>query len=404
MKRFTLTITTTAVLISTCAAISAASHAQDRFIDVVPAGSSQGASSDQTTSLEEAFAEAARFLNLGGKRKVTVRIRSGSFGDPARAAPLALPAIDNPEGSLMIKGGFDEQFDRRAPFDRPTFIEPAYEGDIPAIEVAAGTRLKSLAFDGLTFDLAPRAPQPGATPGWGDWHVNGSWAIQFRYPVLDRLEIRRCAFFNSRGRVTELLAKAASDDAEFIIEECLFFNCRTPLKLDAAFHTHRPARVAAIGCTFVLNWPHALSEWTGLPAALDVGPWRAAGEYVVRGNTFHGNAGAAIMIGWTDPEWIEISGNTFSGNGFIFGSSSGGGARALIVQTSLEKKVYDAAQISSAEGVSLAEGNRIADLRLPALGDASLSDTSAQSASRFRSCWIVPRDQSLRPYFPEEPR
>lgn len=329
-------------------------------------------------NLTKAFAKAEGDLN-GGENEVVFKLAAGDQDGDLGSGAYALPAFNNPAGSLTLIGGFDNAFAKRDPFGTPTVITTISERSAPLWQFAKNTKLKALVIDGLVWDASASNRYDAKTnsllKGTSSTHV----FIKFNYLETDRLEFRNNVFLNAPHRVMETLIRAATPRATIRFYNSIFLNCVIPLKLDSARFRNKPKTIEVDHCSFLLNWAYNPDPNTGSPCALEIGPKEAAGEIHITNSLFYANFGGAILALNTQMPGLTLNNNNFIGNGLLHGQSESD-AVAMIVSAGGRKQPLGLDDIEDVPSVDEADGN----VSLPPGIALSLGEVKTVDASKVK--------------------
>lgn len=369
-------VVTTFVLL---AALAAPAAAQDSVILVggdKAAGQAAAGQAGATwvNNLTKGFLNASTQLNAGGAKTVVVKVAAGVHDGDLGAGAYTIPAFTNPQGTLRIVGGFGPDFAARDPFRATMSRVVTVEGrSQPLWQFTKGSKLKGLIVDGLSFDCV-------ASNKYKDLQLLIASSSSHRYFDLELLEtdeltFKNCVFMNSADKVLEPLIRAASNAATINFVNCVFFNCRVPLKLESARFRNKPAKITVDRCSFLLNWGYNPDPDTSNPCALEVGTNHIAGEVAITNNLFFANFGGAILALEKQPPPMTVSNNCFMGNGLLHGQPDPD-AVAMIVNAGGKKQPIKVGQIEDVPCVQTADGNVSLDPALPLTLSATPIDAS----------------------------
>jgi hypothetical protein len=265
--------------------------------------------------LHKALDKAAELLT--GDNVVTIKLAAGQYEGKGGAA-WSFPEVAAPKATLRILGGYDEQFQKRAPFSTPTYLLSGataltFDGRKPAIG--------ELYISGLVFDVYKTNSYDGPTNCLLKGSSQENPILSVRYVETNRLVIADNVFLNSAHFASAPLPRAASKDAVVIVRNNFIMNNVHAWLVDSARYRNIPKTYTVEGNSFILNWPYNPDPTTSNPAALEIAGKYAAGKVVIKDNLFAHNMGGAIYATFADDIGppMEIKHNLFFNNGLLFG-------------------------------------------------------------------------------------
>jgi hypothetical protein len=330
-------------------------------------------------NLTKGFLNASNQLNAGGAKTVVVKVAGGEHSGDLGAGSYLIPAFNNPQGTLRLVGGFGAGFGARDPFGATmTRVVTVAGRGAPLWQFTKNSKLKGLVIDGLLFDCVASNKYSGQQLLVGSSSTHRYFDLELL--ETDELTFKNCVFMNSADKVLEPLIRAASNQATINFVNCVFFNCRVPLKLESARYRNKVAKITVDRCSFLLNWSYNPDPTTSNPCALEVGSNHIAGEVAITNNLFFANFGGAVLALEKQPPPMTVSNNCFMGNGLLHGQSDPD-AVAMIVTAGGKKLPLKVAQIEDVAFVQAAEGNVSIDPALALTLSATPIDSSGVKAN-----------------------
>jgi hypothetical protein len=260
---------------------------------------------------------------------VNVKVAGGKYEGRGGRGGFSIPEIYEPDTILRILGGYDDTFENRAPFSRPTIVNVG--GTVFALE-GKDHALKEFYLSGFVMDIGGGNQYDAKTNSLLKGTSAGVQAVTIGYLTTGRLVYADNVFLNSSHKAAAPLIRAAHDKAEVIIRNNFILNNVLAWEADSARFKDIPAVYVFEGNSFIMNWPYNPDPTTANPAALQLAGKYAAKQFIVKGNLFAFNPGGAIY--WTAPSekdgpQTEITDNLFYGNGSLFGESAPGAAAVV---------------------------------------------------------------------------
>ena len=321
--------------------VAGTAHAQDLTILVAPKKSPAYESAKKKANGDTVFAErkvhkafkrAAAHAQKCGACTVTVKVAGGTYVGKGKTGHWMFPNVENIKATVRILGGYDAEFTQRKPFERPAVLLSSAQRSAPVLKFEGRDHaLKELYLSGFVFDVAPGNKYDKRTNSL----LRGSSCthpiVKFGYLTTDRLVVADNVFMNAAQRGVEPLVRAASPNAEVIIQNNFIMNNSLAWIVKSANGRNMPKRYILRGNSFIMNWPYNPDPSTAQPAAVEVGNKYTATEVVIEDNLFAHNVGGAIMPGYDDnvgPK-ITIRKNLFFGNGVLFDIQATDGAAVV---------------------------------------------------------------------------
>jgi len=280
----------------------------------------------------KAFRTAHEHLLTCGACTVTIKAAGGVYEGKGGSGVWIFPDIQAPEARLAILGGWDDDFEGRAPFDNQTILQSPEERTIALLTFEGKKHaLQSLTLSGLTFDGGPSNSYDAETNSLLKAESPSAPLLSLGYLTVERLVIADNLFLNAANSAAQPKVRAMSDTAEVILRNNIIMGNVLAWRVDSARFRHIPARYVIERNSFLMNWPYNPDPTTSNPGALEVGGKYAAGSVEIVGNLFAHNHGGAIHLTEDDDKGppTTIAGNLFWRNGGLFDVEDEGGAAVV---------------------------------------------------------------------------
>jgi len=260
---------------------------------------------------------------------VNIKVAAGAYQGKGGRDAFHIPEIYEPDTRLRLLGGYDDSFQKRAPFSTPTVVSMG--GTVFMME-GKDHALKEFYLSGFVMDIGGGNKYDGKTNSLLRDSSAGVQAVTIGYLTTERLVYADNVFLNSSHKAAAPLIRAATDKAEVVIRNNFILNNVLAWEADSARFKNIPAVYTFEGNSFLVNWPYNPDPTTANPAALQLAGKYAAQRFVIKGNLFAHNPGGAIL--WTAPSEkdgpkTEITGNLFFNNGSLFGETAPGAAAVV---------------------------------------------------------------------------
>lgn len=257
---------------------------------------------------------------------VNIKVAGGTYEGKGGRGGFRIPEIIEPDTTLRILGGYDDNFEKRAPFANATVTNVS--GTVFAVE-GRNPALKEFYLSGFVMDMGGGNEYDKKTNSLLKGTSASVQAVTVGYLQTEQLVIADNLFMNSSNKAAAPLIRAANDSAKVVIRNNFIMNNVLAWEADSARGKTIPESYLFEGNTFIVNWPYNPDPTTANPAALQLGGKYAAKYFIIRNNLFAHNPGGAIY--WTAPSEkdgprTEIVGNLFFNNGSLFGETAPGSA------------------------------------------------------------------------------
>ena len=336
------------------AAARAAAHADGKTVFAVP-------------SLGKGFVQAASALSACGACVVTIKVASGPMTSRGGVGSFVFPSVTAPKATLRLLGGYDDEFQTRAPLSKPTVLAVGKPRGSPVLSFAGKKHaLRELVVSGFAVDVAAGNDYDVKTNSLLKGSSSSDSVLAFGYLTVERLVISDNVFVNAANSVAAPTVRAASAQSEVHLVNNLFLNNVRPWVVIGAEGRFKLARYLVAGNTFALNWPYNPDANTSNPGALEIGNNRTAGLVEIRGNLFAYNVGGAIFPQWDGQRGpkMAIQDNAFWENGQLFSPTSPGQGAVVGKFNRSPKHMVYSPQIIEDEFSWDSAGNQVLDPRL----------------------------------------
>lgn len=257
---------------------------------------------------------------------INVKVAHGALAGKGGTGNFSLGELIAPDTTLRLLGGYDDAFEKRAPFDTPTVVSL---GGTAFVLGGKDHALKEFYLSGFVMDVGGGNKYDAKTNSLLKGESAGVQHITIGYLTTQRLVLADNVFLNSSHKAAAPLIRAASPSAEVIVRNNFVLNNVLAWEADSARFKDIPAQYVIEGNSFIMNWPYNPDPTTGNPAALQLGQKYATQKFVITGNLFAHNVGGAIYSTATSEKTgpsTEIKGNLFFNNGGLFGEAAPGAA------------------------------------------------------------------------------
>jgi len=267
------------------------------------------------------------------QRSLTINIKfaAGTYAGKGGRGGFGMGEVIAPDITLRILGGYDDKFEKRAPFDTPSVLSPAgtaftFSGKNHA--------LKELYISGFFMDIGDGNKYDAKTNSLLKGQSSEVQHIVIGYLTTERLVYADNVFVNSSLKAAAPLIRAKDANAVVLVRNNFILNNVLAWEADSARFHQIPKEYVFEGNSFVLNWPFNPDPTTANPAALQLGGKYATSKFVIKDNLFAHNVGGAIFttnVSDKNPPPIEIKHNLFFHNGALFGEGEPG-ASAMVAK------------------------------------------------------------------------
>ncbi len=239
--------------------------ANDYVIYVAPknttAYENAGAKANDTTvfaqrTFHRALTQAADLLQ-SGSHTVTVVVAQGQYFGKAKQGIWVVPVIDNPEGTLRIVGGFNEDFSARQPFLWVSELITAEGRNGALIQITKKSRLKELVISGFLFDAAPSNKYDARTNSILKGQSRTYTLLSFSLLQTDHLVVDSNIFINgAHGALDPYIAPLSPNTIVDITNNFFINTIKTTSTEATSFRGNTVLELNFRHNSFLLNWPY----------------------------------------------------------------------------------------------------------------------------------------------------
>ena len=314
------------LLIAACALLAAQPAQADSYVILVapkdsPAYAAAQARENGSTvfaerTLHRGLTRAAELL-ASGSHTVSVYVAQGVYTGKAGMGVWKVPAIDNPQGTLQIAGGFNDDFSGRQPFGLLTELQTVPGRDGAILQFASKSTLKELVVSGLVLDAAPSNDYDQRSNNLLKGSSRSYPLVSFSLLTLDRLVVADNVLMNGAHGAFDPYVQPLSGASIIDIQNNVFLNNVKAMKLAA------PKAFAELNLrrnTFFLNWPFNPDPTSSNVSAVELYHAGGADRVTVEGNLFAHNPGGALQHDWPEERMapLVLRDNLFYSNASLF--------------------------------------------------------------------------------------
>jgi hypothetical protein len=272
--------------------------------------------------LFRALNRAAELLSTPGPTTVTIRVAAGDYPGQTGLGVWAIPSISNPEARLHILGGYDDGFDARSPFTRPSRLVTQAGRDGAFITVGPRSQLAELVISGLHLDAAPSNRYDARSNSILKGSSRTYPLLSFQQLRVTRLVVADNVFINGAHGAFDP-AVGGVPGARVEISNNLFLNTIQPMKA-AAMSRGSEVDIVIEGNSFILNWPFNPDPTSSNVGAVELYHSDGYKTLTFENNLFAFNPGGAFQQDWAHDRMgpITLRNNLFHANGSLFSTAT----------------------------------------------------------------------------------
>lgn len=281
---------------------------------------------DQTVFAERrlfrAVDRAAALLEAGGAHTVSILVAAGEYPGQTGLGVWEIPSIANPEGSLRILGGFNDDFSGRQPFALLSSLVTQEGRGGAFITVGRRSQLKQLVISGLHIDAAPSNTYDARSNSILKGTSRTYPMLSFNQLKVEHLVVADNIFINGvHGAFDPGIGGVPGSVVD--IQNNLFLNTIKTMKV-AAVSGGEHVDIHVRGNSFILNWPFNPDATSSNVGALELYHSGGYRTLTLEGNLFAFNPGGAMQHDWPADRMgtIAIRDNLFHANGSLFSTST----------------------------------------------------------------------------------
>jgi hypothetical protein len=276
-------------------------------------------------TFHRALNRAAELLQEG-PHTVSILVAAGEYVGKAKQGVWVVPQIDNPEGTLRLIGGCNDDFTTRQPFINLTALVTRDGRDGALLQLTKKSKLKELVISGFLFDAAPSNAY--------DRKTNSILKSQSRsYPLItlamlatEHLVVDSNIFLNgAHGAFDPYIAPLTADTVVDITNN-FFLNTIKTIQLGAgvSYKGNSVKQVNLRNNSFILNWPFNPDTTSSDISAIKLYHKDGAQKLNMEGNLFAYNPGGVMQHDWPEDRMpdIVLQNNLFYMNGALFGEAA----------------------------------------------------------------------------------
>lgn len=252
---------------------------------------------------------AAELLNEGGRRTVTVAVAGGDYDGEFGTGIQRVPRIDNPEGTLQVLAGFNDDYSGRQPFAFGVRIPTIRGRDGSIFNIESRTTLKELVVSGLILDAAPSNKYDERSNSLMKGESQEYPLMSWTQMEVERMVIADNIFLNGASGTVRLGATPPRGVAgevlvqnNFFLNNLLAFETQTyGRRIGAPF-----ARLVVRHNSFLANFPYNPDPTSSNVSAVELHTSESFTETVFERNLFAYNAGGAFQVDWPQDRLADL--------------------------------------------------------------------------------------------------
>ncbi|PAP78234.1 hypothetical protein [Rubrivirga marina] len=271
--------------------------------------------------------KAAEILNEGGSRTVTVGVAGGEYDGEFGGGIQRVPRIDNPEGTLKLLAGFNDDFSGRQPFAFAVSVPTIRGRDGAIFQIASRTTLKELVISGLILDAAPSNKYDARTNSLVKGESRNYPLMSWAQMEAERVVIADNIFLNGASGTVRLgMTPPRGVSGEVIVQNNFFLN--NLLAFETQTYGRRIGapygRLVVRNNSFLANFPYNPDPTSSNVSAVELHTSESFQETVFERNLFAYNAGGAFQVDWPQDRLADFTlrENLFFLNGVLWGEGA----------------------------------------------------------------------------------
>ena len=268
-------------------------------------------------TFHRALTRAADLLNQPGAHTVTVWVASGSYKGKAKQGVWVIPKITNPEATLNLVGGFNDDFSGRQPFGNLSALTTIEGRNGAFLQLSQRSQLKKLVVSGFLFDAAPSNTYDQKTNSIKKGQSRSYPMITFSYLKTEHLVIDSNIFINGAHGTFDPLITPVGQAVVDITNNFFINNIKTMKPATSKSN----ATINIRNNSFLMNWPFNPDPTSSNVSALELYHSGGAAQVNIEQNIFAYNPGGALQHDWPEDRMPEmaINNNLFYMNAGLFG-------------------------------------------------------------------------------------
>jgi hypothetical protein len=272
-------------------------------------------------TFHKALVKAADLLQLG-KHTVTVMVANGEYVGKAKQGVWIVPKIDNPEATLRLIGGFNDDFSERKPFDLLTALVTNEGRNGAFIQFTKKSKLHELVISGFLFDAAASNKYDDETNSILKGQSRTYPLISLSLVMLDHLVIDSNIFINGAHGAFDPYVTPTSNTMVDITNN-FFLNTIKAIQIGAglSFRGNTVKEINLRNNSFILCWPFNPDATSSEVSAIKLYHKEGAEVLNIENNLFAFNPGGVMQHDWPEDRMpdINLRNNLFYMNAGLFG-------------------------------------------------------------------------------------
>ncbi|NNF07208.1 MAG: hypothetical protein HKN21_10650 [Candidatus Eisenbacteria bacterium] len=279
-------------------------------------------------TLHKALRQAAELLQTG-PHTVTVLVAEGAYVGKAKQGVWVIPVIDNPEATLRLVGGMNEDFSARQPFAWLTRLVTREGRDGALLQITKKSKLKELVVSGFLFDAAPSNAYDSKTNSLLKGQSRTYPLMSLSLIHIDHLVIDSNIFINgAHGAFEPYIVPLSANTVVDITNNCFLNTIIATSTKATSFRGNVVKEINFVRNSFLLNWPYNPDPTSALVSAINLYHKDGCVSLNIEQNLFAFNPGGALQHDWPEDRMPEITlnKNLFFMNAGLFedGADDGG--------------------------------------------------------------------------------
>jgi len=293
--------------------------------DTPAARTGEGLADNQTVFFEpklfKAFSRAAELLNKPGAHTVHIKIAGGPQTGQSGGGQWLVPDLQNPEGTLIIAGGYAPDFVKRDPFAFPSELVTVAGRPGPVLEFSSKSKLKECVISGLFIDGAPSNKYDARTNSILKGQSRTYTLIGIRQMVTPHLVVSDNVFLNGAQGAVDPYVTPVGKSSVVDIENNFVVNTIMPMSTQTGGSGLKALNIR--NNSFLLNWPYNPDSTSSNVGALTLYHKECCEELNIERNIFAYNPGGAMQHDWPENRMpkMGIKDNLFFMNAALFGDA-----------------------------------------------------------------------------------
>ncbi len=290
-----------------------------------PAAATAAAKANDSTVFAErrvhaALTKAAELLQ-SGPHTVNILVAPGAYPGKVNSGIWVLPVINNPEASLRLVGGFNDEFTGRQPFGQLSRLKTVEGRDGAMLQISGKSALKELVISGFVFDAAPSNKYDSKTNSILKGSSRSYPLISFSLLKTDHLVVDSNIFLNgAHGAFDPYISPLSANTVVDITNNFFLNNIKTMKPAATSGRGTTVKEINLVNNSFLLSWPYNPDSTSSNVSAIELYHKEGCQQLNIEGNIFAYNPGGAMQHDWPDDRMpkIAIKNNLFYMNSALF--------------------------------------------------------------------------------------